>query len=136
MYNIWYSKQCSGWCGTNSKLVEWGRSNDSRCPNCNCLGKDAEHLMVCRSKGRSGMFEEHVRKIEEWMESHYTDPDLGDLVVYYLRGRGRRKFAQLAKGYTRPYQDLAQAQDRIGWRHFTEGKLAKDFRAIQKRFLC
>ena len=37
--------------------------------------------MVCMSKGRSGMFKEHVPKIEEWMESHYTDPDLGDLVV-------------------------------------------------------
>ena len=22
MYNVWYSKQCSGWCGTNKKLVE------------------------------------------------------------------------------------------------------------------
>ena len=60
MYNIWYSKQCLGWCGTKSKLVEWGRSNDLRCPNCNHLGEDAEHLMVCRSKGRSNMLEEHV----------------------------------------------------------------------------
>ena len=45
--------------------------------------------MVCRSKGRSKMFEEHVQKIEEWMEDHYTDPELQDLVVFYLRGRGR-----------------------------------------------
>ena len=68
MYNIWYSKQCSGWCGTNSKLVEWGQSTDSRYPNCNRLGEDADHLMVCRSEGRTKMFKEHVRKIEEWME--------------------------------------------------------------------
>ena len=81
------------------------------------------------------MFEEHMRKIEEWMESHYyTNPELGDLVVFYLRGRGRQKLAQLAKGYPRQYQVLAQAQDRIGWRHFTEGKLAKNFIAIQKSF--
>ena len=82
MYNIWYSKQCLGWYGTNSKLVEWGRSTDSRCPNCNCLGEDANHLMVCKSKGRSKMFEEHVQKIEEWMEDHYTDPELQDLVGF------------------------------------------------------
>ena len=56
-----------------------------RCPNCNCLGEDAERLMVCRSAGRSGMFEEHVLKIEEWMEDHYTDPDLSTLVLQYLR---------------------------------------------------
>ena len=30
------------------------------------------------------------------MESHYTDPELADLVVYYLRNRGRQKFGQLA----------------------------------------
>ena len=68
-------------------------------------------------------------------ESHYTDPDLADLVVYYLRGRGRRKLGQLAKGYERQYQVLAQAQDRFGWRHFTEGKVVNEFRAIQKSFL-
>ena len=135
MYNIWYSKQCSGWCGTNSKLVEWGRSTDSRCPNCNRLGEDGDHLMVCRSEGRTKMFKEHVRKIEEWMEDHYTDPKLQGIVVGYLQGRGRAKLAQLAKGYERRYQRLAQAQDRIGWRHFTEGKMAENFREIQKRYL-
>ena len=116
------------------KLVEWGRSDDSRCPNCNCLGEDAEHLMVCRSAGRSGMFEEHVLKIEEWMETHYTDPELSILVLNYLHGRGRQKLTQLAKRCRR-FQGLAQAQDRIGWRHFTEGKLAKQFRKIQQCFL-
>ena len=82
------------------------------------------------------MFEEHVKKIEEWMESHYTDPDLVDLVVYYLRGRGKRKFGEFTKMSARQYRVLGQAQDRIGWRHFTEGKLTKEFRAIQKRFHC
>ena len=60
MYNVWYSKQCSGWCGTNKKLVEWRRASDSSCPNCNRLNEDAAHLMVCRSLDRSKLFEMHV----------------------------------------------------------------------------
>ena len=24
MYNLWYGKQCSGWCSTNKKLKQWG----------------------------------------------------------------------------------------------------------------
>ena len=135
MYNVWYSKQCSGWCGVNSKLVDWGYSTDSRCPNCNCLGEDAGHLMICKHEGRSAMFEEHVKKIEEWMEDHYTDPQLAELVVFYLRGRGRQKLTHLSRGYRGEYQAMARAQDRIGWRHFTEGKLAKNFRAIQRGYL-
>ena len=81
------------------------------------------------------MFKEHVRKIEEWMEDHYTDSKLQDMVVGYLQGCGRAKLAQLAKGSVRRYQRLAQAQDRIGWRHFTEGKMAENFREVQKRYL-
>ena len=135
MYNVWYSKQCSGWCGVNSKLVDWGYSTDSRCPNCNCLGEDAGHLMICKHEGRSAMFEEHVKKIEEWMEDHYTDPQLAELVVFYLRGRGRRKLTHLSRGYRGEYQAMARAQDRIGWRHFTEGKLAKNFWTIQRNYL-
>ena len=57
------------------------------------------------------------------------------MVVGYLRGRGRAKLTQLARMYERQYQRLAQAQDRIGWRHFTKGKMAENFREIQKRFL-
>ena len=69
------------------------------------------------------------------MEDHYTDPALQELVVLYLPGRGRAKLTQFTRVHERRYQRLAQAQDRIGWRHFTEGKMAENFRAIQKRFL-
>ena len=35
MYNIWYSKQCSGWCGTGKKLLDWKQTDNSSCPNNN-----------------------------------------------------------------------------------------------------
>ena len=47
--------------------------------------------MVCRSADRTKLLEEHISKIEEWIECHYTDPLISELVVWYLRGRGRRK---------------------------------------------
>ena len=72
--------------------------------------------------------------IEEWMECHYTDPLLSEMVVWYLRGRGRRKLLQYP-GLPPSLKGLAQMQDRIGWRNFTEGKLAVHFRQIQRNFL-
>ena len=120
MYNQWYSKQCSGWCGTGKNLKNWRRTDDARCPNCNILVEDAGHLMMCRCPDRSRLFEEHVGMIEEWMESHFTHPFLRQLVGQYLRGRGTRKFKDLNTN-TSGTKSLAAAQDKIGCKHFLHG---------------
>ena len=52
MYKLWYGKQCTGFCGTNRKLVRWGKFTDSRCSDCSGLNKNAAHLMVCLSGHR------------------------------------------------------------------------------------
>ena len=65
MYNLWYGKQCSGWCGTNKKLKQWGQTDDSRCPNCRGFNEDAAHLMVCPCKNRTRFFQENVEKLSE-----------------------------------------------------------------------
>ena len=114
--------------------VNWKRTDDARCPSCNNLEEDAGHLIVCRCPDRSRLFEENVVIIEEWMKSHFTHPLLRLLVSQYLRGRVQRKFRNL-EAYTPRVKSLAAAQDKIGWRHFTEGKLAWHFRQIQRSHL-
>ena len=68
------------------------------------------------------------------MKSHFTQPLLRQLVGQYLHGRGKRKFKDL-NAYTSRVKSLAAAQDKIGWRHFTERKLALQVRQIQQAFL-
>ena len=133
MYNLWYGKQCFGWCATNYKLKQWKKTDNSRCLNCNGLDEKADHLMICSSKDRIRLFKEHGRKIKEWTETHYTDPDLANLVVDYLRGRNDRKIVHL--GVPDHIRRLSQTQNAIGWRNFTDGKLSKSFRVIQQEYL-
>ena len=90
--------------------------------------------MVCQCPDRSRLFEEHVGIIEEWMESHFTHPLLQQLVGQYMRDRGTRKFKDLNTN-TSGTKSFAAAQDKIGWRHFTEGKIALQVRQIQRFFL-
>ena len=130
MYNLWYGKQCSGWCGTNKKLKQWGQTDDSRCPNCRGFNEDAAHLMVCPCENRTKFFQEHVEKLSEWMDSHHTDPELAPLITRYLLGRGKVRFIRLP-GLPSYFEGLARTQDAIGWRNFTEGKLSKTFRRVQ-----
>ena len=68
------------------------------------------------------------------MKSHFTHLLLRQLVGQYLRGRGTRKFKDLNANTSRT-KIPAAAQDKIGWRHFTEGKLALQVRQIQRAFL-
>ena len=65
MYNLWYGKQCSGWCATNYKLKQWKKTDNSRCPNCNDKIEKADHLMICSNNDRARLFEEHVSQIQE-----------------------------------------------------------------------
>ena len=135
MYNLWYGKQCSGFYATGywMKIRSQGKE-DCRCPNCNQLQEDAAHLMVCPCPKRTKLLEESVDHLMDWMKSHHTEPVLAKVVCYYLRGRGRRKFR--APMLPHHLHKLAVAQDRIGYRHFTEGKVAKEFRAHQRRYLA
>ena len=135
MYNLWYGKQCSGWCGTNKKLKQWGQTTDSRCPNCHGFNEDAAHLMVCPCENRTKLFREQVRSFEEWMHTHHTDPELVPLVTDYLLGRGSTKFIRLSD-LPRYFRGLALSQDKIGWRNFTEGKVTKVFRRVQESYLA
>ena len=76
--------------------------------------------MVCPSGHRRKLLEEQIGKLETWMASHNTEPELSRLVAEYLRGGGRRTFARMR--VPRELKELGRTQDRIGWRNFTEGK--------------
>ena len=70
------------------------------------------------------------------MVLHNKEPELAQLVALvaeYLRGGGRRTFARMR--VPSELKELGRTQDRIGWRNFTEGKITKCFRAVQRRFL-
>ena len=46
--------------------------------------------MVCPNSQRQKLLEEQICKLEAWMASHYTEPQLARLVVEYLRRGGRK----------------------------------------------
>ena len=72
MYNLWYGKQCSSWCSVGAKLKYWEKGADLTCPNCGMVNEDAAHLTVCKSAGRTQLFDTHVDKIKEWLGSNKT----------------------------------------------------------------
>ena len=137
MYQLWYGKQCSGWCGTGNRLKYWEKDADTRCPNCSVIGKTAGHLMCCRCPNRRKLLSDDADKLKDWMLAHRTHFGILQAVQTYVKHQGRRSFSRCCRGCegARNLRRLAEEQDKIGWRHFTEGKLSLEFRRIQGKWL-
>jgi hypothetical protein len=63
--------------------------------------------------------------LEEWLEEVETEESLSQCIVRYARGRGYTSMAEVCSGMSGRYQDMAVAQDEIGWKRFMEGMISK-----------
>ena len=107
---------------------------DKSCPNCGTKVEDAEHLNRCSDEGRTNLWNHGINSLSEWLSDLFTHPELREWIPEYLWERGRKMFSEL--GEMTPHMcTLAAAQDQIGWRHFTEGKIALPIRRLQEFYL-
>ena len=134
MYQLWLSKQSTGFCATGVNMGHWFDATVTSCPNCSRPAEAAGQLLHYKDASRTKLFEDVVIALEEWMESHYTDTRLARAVSLFLQHCRNRKFASLP-GLDCDLLELAHKQDMIGWDDFLEGKITKHFQAVQSRFL-
>jgi hypothetical protein len=74
MYQLWLSKQSTGFCATGINMGRWFDATVTSCPNCSCPAETADHLLHCKDVGRTKLFKDAVMAPEDWMEANYTDP--------------------------------------------------------------
>ncbi len=131
-YKIWQLKQTSGFCGTwvQVGLYSGKMCLDERCPNCGTKETDA-HLMRCPDEDRTRLLIDAVEELEKWMETNgRTDPELIYWILKFILMQNNKPFSQL--GYmSNKMHALAESQDKIGWRNFTEGCISSHFYNIQ-----
>ena len=136
------SRKCTRF-GSLSKLHP-SVAPDSCHPGC-CLHpyERASHLNLCLCPERNRQFKESIAALQTWLDKCHTHPDIAFWVPRYLLGRNRIQFQALTF-YAPPYlrmqlswqmQRLTEEQDSIGWTHFLEGKISKQFYHIQQAYL-
>ncbi len=104
---------------------------DERCTNCGARETDA-HLMRCPDEDRTHLLVETIENLEKWMETNgKTDPKLIYWVTKYLLMRDDKPFSQL-EFMSEKMRALAESQDKIGWRNFTEDCISIHFYNIQR----
>ena len=91
--------------------------------------------MCCCCPNRRKLLSDHADKLKDWMVAHRTHLGILQAVKTYVKYQGRRTFSHCCRGCEGDLRQLAEEQDKIGWRHFTEGKLSLEFRRIQGKWL-
>jgi hypothetical protein len=135
-YKVWRSKQNSGFCGTRVQVGRYAGDHlpDEKCPNCG-QREIAEHLMLCPNQDRTRLLTEQTENLEEWLhKDEKTDPELAYWIPKYIRMRGTTQFAAMGE-MSATMRHIAESQDKIGWRRFTEGCISKEFHKKQTFFL-
>ena len=78
-FNIWLSKQCSGFCGTRVQVGYYSGDThaDVACPNCGEREDDA-HLCQCPDEDRTKLLQDNTDDLESWMnKGGETNCDIG-----------------------------------------------------------
>ncbi len=103
---------------------------DKQCPNCG-QWETAAHLIFCSDDDCTRLLVENVEELTMWMsQDSKTDPEILYWIPKYILMRGDKPLSMM--GFMFPqFKALANNQDLIGWRDFTEGHMSTHFYAIQ-----
>jgi hypothetical protein len=91
----------------------------------------AAHLMLCSDDDHTKLLVENVDKLTTWMsQDAKTDPEILYWIPKYILMRGDKPLSMM--GFMSPqFKALANSQDLIEWRDFTEGHISTHFYTIQ-----
>jgi hypothetical protein len=82
-------------------------------------------------------FDQSTHEVERWLDNSNTHPDLQQLLLEYLCGRGAVTCLECSTNLDLPHimQDLAASQDIFGGDNFAMGMVSKKLLQIQSAHL-
>jgi hypothetical protein len=132
LYRLWVSKHVSGFFGIGTMMRNWDFWDHSRCPCCQHVREDKLHLMTCPHEDCAETWHQSLLGLESWMMDNDTDPDIRESILLTLDTRDpTSSFTTFSNPRT---LGAAQAQDRIGWLHTTEGKISSHWAKLQANY--
>ncbi len=137
MYKVWWSKQTLGFCGTQVMVEMYSGEAlpDKQCPTCG-RRKKAAHLMLYPDNNRMRLLIEKVDELSKWLDmDSRTDPVLAYWIPKYILMQGDKPFLTM-QYMSLKLKALAESQDCIVWKNFTNGHISTQFYKIQTFYLA
>ncbi len=136
VFKVWAAKHVLNIVGM-MKFLSYQDGWCKLCPSCQKCKETCHHVARCPEKGQAMAFDQSTHKVEQWLDSNNTYPDLQQFLLQYLRGRGAVTCLKCSTNLDLPHimQDLAALQDIIGWGNFAMGMVSKKLLQIQSAHL-
>jgi hypothetical protein len=80
---IFITKHSTGMCGVGKFMARWRQRESPACPRCGAF-EDATHVWKCHGLDTDQVWENSLDRLQDWMESQDTDPDLVTLLIDML----------------------------------------------------
>jgi hypothetical protein len=90
------------------------------------------HVSQYRGVGRVETMQATIGFLDKWLEKVGTDPAVRKCIVWYAQEHGFKSMKEVCK--EERLRPMAREQDKIGWRQFMEGMVAKHILLVQDEF--
>jgi hypothetical protein len=120
MSRTFITKEVSGWCGCNSKLLLWEENIIN--PQCGYKNENSKHLTCCRDPGRSIQLHNSMETIMDVPDDANVVSKLATKIKAYLLEQGRRPMVDC----THPTSKLLLISiniDNLRWDCFVQGQI-------------
>ena len=115
LFQLWASKNVNGIADTMSFLSHQD-GQSKLCLSCETAKETCKHIVRCSETGRTAAFGQSTNKLEQWLGSNSTHPDMQALILEYVQVRGQVTCLACAISLELPpfMHKLARSQDIIG----------------------
>jgi hypothetical protein len=122
-FRTFVTKQVSGRCGCNLKLLLWEENVDSKCPQCGCEHENSKHPTRCTDPGRLMQLRQSIDSVMDILSNANVDQDLSDIIKAYLLAQGRRTMKDCTPSHSQ-YTHVSLVIDNLGWDCLVEGRIS------------
>ncbi len=123
-FHTFVTKQVSGWCGCNSKLLLWEENVVSKCPQCGCEHENSKHLTQCTDPGWLMQLCQSIEGVMDILSYANVDQDLSNIIKAYLLAQGRRTMKDCTPSHSW-FTHVSLAIDNLGCHCLVEGRIPR-----------
>jgi hypothetical protein len=127
----WMTKHLSGFCSVGAFAKKTGLRPSDECPRCGET-ETVEHVWRCSDFEASTLWNGQVEALRKLLRQLQTDPRITKVIIEGLNGW--RQGVETRYNSRFSAEQAADLQTEMGWKHFFEGRLHKQWRLLQERY--
>ena len=130
----WLCKFSSGFCGTGVMLKRYKYQTHDRCPRCNAIHENTNHVLLCPHTAAQELWDNGIKALLEWMLSKDISQDIAIAITTNLKKwHCMERPVDTSNGLT-TLANAIRRQSTIGWNLILEGFWSKEWVQIQKSY--